>query len=301
VCSTNNGGRTWKLVFSTRRVLIPALIRTSVKAGIVVAGFRDREAWWTRDGGKRWYQTDALTTPGFAYGPSALFMDGGALYFRTLDSYGYNGAEIHSAVFRLDGWVPHGPLSCDPGGLCDGGMTHTRVAVGDFDSSTGTGSIAATDVRLAAGWTSDDVQTHAAELTFLADIFAQWETTCTADASSAFYKSTIEAGGLVAVHAAPVLPNGGDSLVGFAFTGYGDTISGSGFITPPAVGDPCLVSDGVHGHLSDVSLEPWSVVWLVATTGVPLGSGSFELGDFPYPAAVPATPRSAGTLRRFRP
>src|SRR5215471_1467599 len=65
--STNDGGRTWKPIF-TGGQQIYHVQRTSATGGTVLTGDSKTEAFWTRDGGKHWYRGDDVLGAAVGHG-----------------------------------------------------------------------------------------------------------------------------------------------------------------------------------------------------------------------------------------
>jgi photosystem II stability/assembly factor-like uncharacterized protein len=79
LCSTSDGGATWRPVFS--RGPIASLARTSPKAGIVALDRPGAPRYWTNDAGRHWYPTRRIGT-GFAGNANLLFWRRGRVLYR---------------------------------------------------------------------------------------------------------------------------------------------------------------------------------------------------------------------------
>lgn len=95
LCSTEDGGRTWRMIFVGGNAIWDAE-RTSAQAGIVSTGAWGHYEYWTRDNGKHWYQAaldgiDASTGPRFAGSGDRLY-------------YG-----VRDRVYQLTPWPPEAP------------------------------------------------------------------------------------------------------------------------------------------------------------------------------------------------
>jgi hypothetical protein len=63
VCSTDDGGHRWRPIFTGGNYLF-AVVRTGSEAGVVDTGASVGSPFWTRDGGKDWYELPAIPTAG---------------------------------------------------------------------------------------------------------------------------------------------------------------------------------------------------------------------------------------------
>jgi hypothetical protein len=79
LCSTNNGGATWRPIFS--RGPIASVARTSPRAGIVGLDRPGVPRYWTNDAGRHWYPTRRIGR-GFAGNANLLFWRRGRVLYR---------------------------------------------------------------------------------------------------------------------------------------------------------------------------------------------------------------------------
>jgi hypothetical protein len=79
LCSTNNGGATWRPAFS--RGPIASVARTSPRAGIVALDRPRAPRYWTNDAGRHWYPTRRIGR-GFAGNANLLFWRRGRVLYR---------------------------------------------------------------------------------------------------------------------------------------------------------------------------------------------------------------------------
>jgi hypothetical protein len=271
ICATENGGKSWRPILYTTRTVIPSLVRTSLGAGIVVAGYWKRQNYWTRDDGKHWYRTTVVQPPGFFFSPTFEQTTNG-LYFRAYSSNGRLGEEIHTATFRLNGWPPKGALDCESRQVCDADMKAVRVGTATFDATDGTGLLSGADARLATGWTAGQLDERASQVSFAAEIDVVWDTTCAADDGSASSQNSV--GGRRRVVVKSSQADGG-----FAFSGYGVVIDEASF-DPPPPGARCQVNVTPYpaGHITAVEKSTRSVTWLYLR----FGNFQFDVGNYPY-------------------
>jgi hypothetical protein len=79
LCSTDNGGATWRPIFS--RGPIASVARTSPTAGIVAVDRAGAPRYWTNDAGRHWFATRRIG-PGFAGNANLLFWRRGRVLYR---------------------------------------------------------------------------------------------------------------------------------------------------------------------------------------------------------------------------
>jgi Kelch motif/Galactose oxidase, central domain len=96
LCSTDNGGRTWRMIFAGGNYVFAA-VRTSAQAGIVSTGAYGHFEYWTRDNGKHWYpallpgiDSSSLSQPWFVGRGDQVF------YAR----------ELGDTIYQLTPWPP---------------------------------------------------------------------------------------------------------------------------------------------------------------------------------------------------
>jgi hypothetical protein len=103
ICSTENGGRTWRRVFQGGWPdYFSAYVRTSRVAGLVALSREDslpktlrNNIFWTRDNGKHWYETTRI----------GLYSEGRGRSLYWLPRHG-------RVLYKVDGWPPRRPVRC---------------------------------------------------------------------------------------------------------------------------------------------------------------------------------------------
>lgn len=100
--ATEDGGRTWRLIFRAEPGSINGFLRTSAVAGVVSVGTTPSVQHWTRDNGKRWYRTRHL--PGFHEPDVDVAGRGGQLFW----SRG-------NLLYEIVTWVPRPGARLLPG------------------------------------------------------------------------------------------------------------------------------------------------------------------------------------------
>jgi Kelch motif len=100
VCSTENGGKTWRQIFYGGSYIFGDL-RASVRAGIVSTGAHGHVEFWTRDNGRHWYPTSVVGGSN-AYSP----------FFTGLGSRLYWAEGSGETVYQVEGWPPTAAVTC---------------------------------------------------------------------------------------------------------------------------------------------------------------------------------------------
>jgi hypothetical protein len=144
LCATNDGGKHWRPAFDTDSTYlfggtVPSLLdvlRWSVRAGVVSipasgSNFIGHQEFWTRDGGRHWWRTEAFDVGLSPYcnwdsssgeciasvnvrrdGPRLLFVTTGWIITPNPDRFQPPTRTPTHGKYRLDGWVPSGRISC---------------------------------------------------------------------------------------------------------------------------------------------------------------------------------------------
>jgi Kelch motif len=102
LCSTENGGRTWRMIFVGGNYIFGA-VRTSPQAGIVSTGAYGHFEYWTRDNGEHWYAAQLLDID-----PSTLSQP----WFVGRGEQLFYAREQGDIVYQLTPWPPPGPVEC---------------------------------------------------------------------------------------------------------------------------------------------------------------------------------------------
>jgi hypothetical protein len=108
LCSTDDGGRTWREIFSCCNFIF-GFAHTSAMSGVVESGYRAAGTFWTRDNGARWYTLPNVPAQDFltgAGGRAPVFAGRGLLLFWAQNvSLGIDGT-----LNQITGW----PATVDP-------------------------------------------------------------------------------------------------------------------------------------------------------------------------------------------
>ena len=103
LCSTEDGGRSWRVIFVGGNYVFTA-VRTSGQAGIVSSGAHGHFEFWTRDNGKHWLPTDLTEGTGGLGDPAPVLVGRGAQL--------YYARGFGDTVYQLTPWPPSGPAEC---------------------------------------------------------------------------------------------------------------------------------------------------------------------------------------------
>jgi hypothetical protein len=103
--ATDDGGRSWRLVFVGGNYIFYAL-RTSSSAGIVETGGWAGATFWTRDGGRHWYFTRLFPGADYRFERRSLVQAG-----RGSSLFWHLGGDT---LYRVEGWPPRGDVPCEP-------------------------------------------------------------------------------------------------------------------------------------------------------------------------------------------
>ena len=106
LCTTEDGGKTWRPIFYGGNYIFSA-VRTTLDTGIVSTGAYGHGEWWTRDNGRHWYPTSVIGEPELESYAGPLPVISGSddrLYWAT--------SAVGSTIYRVEGWPPSGDVTC---------------------------------------------------------------------------------------------------------------------------------------------------------------------------------------------
>jgi hypothetical protein len=103
VCSTEDGGRTWRTIFRGGNYIV-VVVRTSPRAGVVSTGAHGHTEFWTRDNGRHWFATDLIGGDESLGAPAPLIVGSGHHLYWT--------RQEGATVYRVTPWPTEGAAIC---------------------------------------------------------------------------------------------------------------------------------------------------------------------------------------------